>query len=247
MIQSKIFLLAGHDYDGDGGAKNLKTGEDENDVATIVIQEIIAQAIEFYDIVVCPNTYNLNEQIAFLNKNATKDDFSLCLHLNSSLPRTEKGAFCFYKDGNNESKKYAKVIIDAYCSNIAIQNFGVKPDTKSNYKRLGIIRDVPCHSFLIELGSINNESEIVKKYGAEAILHSLFVLNKEAEKNNFSFSKKNMIFSDVSDKHHFAKAIQWAKDNKIAKGYEDGRLGVDEPLTVGRFLQFLKNYDDFKN
>ena len=43
-----------------------------------------------------------------------------------------------------------------------------------------------------------------------------------------------------------AVAVDWAKKRGVAEGYGDGRLGVDETLTVGRFLGFLRKYDDIQ-
>jgi len=44
--------------------------------------------------------------------------------------------------------------------------------------------------------------------------------------------------------HPEFEAVKWAKEKGVAAGYPDGRLGVDEPLKVGRFLSFLKKYDN---
>ena len=53
----------------------------------------------------------------------------------------------------------------------------------------------------------------------------------------------DMLFSDVNRTHPYFSAAQWAKQEGVANGYEDGHLGIDENLSVGRFFAFLQKYD----
>lgn len=47
-------------------------------------------------------------------------------------------------------------------------------------------------------------------------------------------------FSDVTDpKHPFYKAIYWAADTGITKGYSDGTFGIDKTCTRGEAVMFL--------
>ena len=47
-------------------------------------------------------------------------------------------------------------------------------------------------------------------------------------------------FSDVQDPSHpFYKAIYWAADAGITKGYSDGTFGIDKPCTRGEAVMFL--------
>ena len=50
-------------------------------------------------------------------------------------------------------------------------------------------------------------------------------------------------FSDVQDPHHaYFKAIYWAADAGITKGYPDGTFGIDRSCTRGEMMMFLWRY-----
>ena len=50
-------------------------------------------------------------------------------------------------------------------------------------------------------------------------------------------------FSDVRDpKHAYYKAIYWAADAGITKGYSDGTFGIDRSCTRGEMMMFLWRY-----
>ncbi|MBT3356698.1 hypothetical protein HN784_02980 [bacterium] len=183
---------------------------------------------------ICPFDLTLKEKTGWINKKAGSDDLVLSCHLNSSPKRAEKGAMIFYYGGSQKSKEMAEKILDAYCRATGIKNTGVHPDTSSRFNRLGIVRDTRGWALLLELGSINNDLETVKKNGVKGILAGLRAILGKAE---------DLPFADVDRSHPYFSAADWAKKRGIATGYGDGKLGVDEPLTVGRFLAFLRKYD----
>ena len=50
-------------------------------------------------------------------------------------------------------------------------------------------------------------------------------------------------FSDVQDPNHaYYKAIYWAADAGITKGYPDGTFGINKPCTRGEMMMFLWRY-----
>ena len=50
-------------------------------------------------------------------------------------------------------------------------------------------------------------------------------------------------FSDVQDQNHaYYKAIYWAADAGITKGYPDGTFGIDKNCTRGEMMMFLWRY-----
>ncbi|MHB1421439.1 MAG: N-acetylmuramoyl-L-alanine amidase, partial [Bacillota bacterium] len=53
-------------------------------------------------------------------------------------------------------------------------------------------------------------------------------------------------FVDVPVTHPNYAVIKWAKDVGLVNGYPDGTLKPDEPLSLGRMLQVLKRYDDYR-
>ena len=51
-----------------------------------------------------------------------------------------------------------------------------------------------------------------------------------------------MTFSDVSTSHPYYKAILWANEKGIAKGYNNGTFKPDDPCTRGHIVTFLWRY-----
>lgn len=235
----KLYLIAGHTQGKDEGAQNLQTKETENQIARNLLLQIFPEIKKEIFTDLCPFDLTLEEQTAWVNKRASSDDLVLCLHLNSTPQRTETGALCFFYGGNEKSKEMSAKLLDIYCRETGLKNLGVQPDTASRFGRLGIVRDTAGWSFLLELGSINNDLPAVKAKATRAIL--------SAVRGLLGLTGNDRPFTDVDRTHPFFEAAKWAKEKGVAAGYGDGRLGVDEDLKVGRFLAFLKNYDQAKS
>lgn len=233
----KLYLIAGHTQGKDEGAQNLQTKETENMIARDLLLQVFPEIQKELFADICPFDLTLEEKTAWINKKAGSDDLVLSCHLNSSPNRTEKGAMIFYYGGSQKSKEMSQKILEAYCKATGLQNAGVHPDTSSRFGRLGIVRDTRGWSFLLELGSINNDLEIVKSKGVKGLLAGIRAILGKAE---------DTPFTDVDRTHPYFSAADWAKKRGVASGYGDGRLGVDEPLTVGRFLAFLRKYDSLQ-
>lgn len=236
----KLYLIAGHTQGKDEGAQNLQTKETENLIARNLMLQVFPKIKELIFTDLCPFDLTLIEQINWINKRASDNDFVVSFHLNSSPARKETGALCYYYGGSDQSKAMADKFLKAYVQAIGLRNAGLLPDTQSNYGRLGAIRDTKGWAFLLEMGSINNDSEIVKTKGCDAIITALKALVGLPD----APVAANQLFTDVPATHPDFEAVKWAKEKGVAAGYPDGRLGVDEPLKVGRFLSFLKKYDN---
>ena len=52
-------------------------------------------------------------------------------------------------------------------------------------------------------------------------------------------SSKDQTFIDVPADHNFYNAIQWASEEDITAGYEDGSFGVNKTCTRGHCVTFL--------
>lgn len=232
---SKLYLIAGHTQGKDEGAQNLKTKETENIIARKLLLDVFPQVKKLTFTDLCPFDLTLKEKIAWINKRAKNEDMVLSCHLNSSPKRKETGAMCFYYGGSEKSKAVAEKLLEAYCKETGLRNAGVHPDTSSRFGRLGIVRDTRGWSFLLELGSINNDLPIVKEKSERGLVAAVHAM--------VTALAGDMPFSDVNRTHPYFSAAQWAKQEGVANGYEDGRVGIDENLSVGRFFAFLQKYD----
>jgi N-acetylmuramoyl-L-alanine amidase len=167
-----IRLIAGHTRGAGEGAQNQKTKETENRVAGQVLQEVsVILAERGVQIETFPFELTLRQKIDKINQTHKNHDYiNIELHLDSSVPRQETGALCYYYGGNADSKQKAQEIIKKYCATTGITCNGARADTQSRDGRLGIIRDTKGWAFLLELGSINNDLELVKAKGVAGVL-----------------------------------------------------------------------------
>ena len=51
-------------------------------------------------------------------------------------------------------------------------------------------------------------------------------------------------FSDVSKSNPFYKAILWAEQKGITKGFADGTFGINKPCTRGQMMKFFYNLEN---
>ena len=58
-------------------------------------------------------------------------------------------------------------------------------------------------------------------------------------KNKPNPKKNTQTFKDVPTSHSFYKAIQWASEQNITKGYNDGTFGTNKTCTRGQCVTFL--------
>ena len=49
-------------------------------------------------------------------------------------------------------------------------------------------------------------------------------------------------FSDITPTHPHYKAVMWAYQNGVAKGFSNGTYGVDKPCTRGQIMTFIWRY-----
>jgi len=64
-----------------------------------------------------------------------------------------------------------------------------------------------------------------------------------AKTQKLAQEQTKIVFTDVQDPNHaFYKAIYWAADAGITKGYPDGTFGIDRSCTRGEMIMFLWRY-----
>jgi len=118
---------------------------------------------------------DLRSRIKWINDNLKSDDTYFELHLNAAGSSLAHGAEVFYRAANNEYKVQATEYAHLYTKKMGLWNRGAKPDTQTRFKRLGVIRDVKCKSFLVELGFISNKDDlmIVRSQAVNGLAHML--------------------------------------------------------------------------
>jgi len=158
----KFWIGLGHGG-GDSGAVAVYASKqfEEFTVSCAVLErakQIINQ--QGLDVGYIPKDMKLaTKRIPWIKQNIPATDTIIELHMNSG-GATVSGAEMYYKAGSETDRIQSDKFIKAYTRATGQKNRGSKLDTSTRFKRLGIIRDVPCHSFLIEMGFISNKEDL---------------------------------------------------------------------------------------
>lgn len=54
-------------------------------------------------------------------------------------------------------------------------------------------------------------------------------------------------FTDVKDGNYFCEAVKWATENKVVKGYGNGKFGPNDPITREQMAAILYRYAEYKS
>lgn len=241
-----IYVGAGHGGVGAGGMDRgaFGHGESEWDVCTAVLHALLEKHKDRLRLV--PQRLQLKNRIAWLEKHLAPDDVYVELHMNAATP-TATGAEIFSKRGDNRKMTIARGMINRYCEKTELRNRGAKPDTATQHGRLGVIMDVRCESYLIELGFITNKGDldIVKKkavFGLEAALKLPSTDIKDWvpsiwAKPAWDKAKKKGIISDQTNPYEeiTSATMQWIFFN----GGAFTEKPIKDTLQVQRFIVAL--------
>ena len=147
---------------------------EHREVLTRVARASVALNSEYGEdrILVVPHHYDLKQKIDWINKNSTKNDILLSVHLNSSVYKNATGSEIWYYGGSRESRLKGLELARLQAKTLLLKNRGAKADTTNRHGRLGIIRDTRPWAFLTELGFMSNPEDLkkIRSYGTSAII-----------------------------------------------------------------------------
>lgn len=160
---SKIFFSVGHGLGfGDPGAVATHSGTTyyEYTVAKNALDraKVIMKA-QGVNVEYVPLDLTLPLRIKWVNANIRNDQCLVELHLNAASAAAQ-GAEMFHYRNNPASAQLADQLLKVYCKSTGLKSRGIKPDTATRHKKLGIIADVRCRSVLLELGFITNKEDL---------------------------------------------------------------------------------------
>ena len=155
----KIFINPGHCIEADPGA--CGNGLEEAEVAMRIGQKLQTR-LQNIGLTVKLFQYDGVTGI-YQESNAWNADLFVSIHCNAATG-TARGIETFYCEGSAEGKKFASVIQKNLMSIIgaidsSIPDRGVKPDTASAVKRIGVLRGTDCTAILIETVFIDNPQD----------------------------------------------------------------------------------------
>jgi len=214
-----IFISIGHGSHGkDPGAVANSTTE-YNECLSIMheLQKISSGFI------LVPVNLTLVERIRWVKQNTSIADHLIELHMNSA--NGADGADIFYKAGDRDAGIFAQKILKRYSFESKVRERSVTGDTSSRHGRLGIIRDVPCTAFLLEMGFVSNIEDIkkVRDGAAKALAEVLLAL-----------------FGLPFTYPHNQKVAEWAEQSFLKaekKGFT--RDAPEDQIGTNRMRKFL--------
>lgn len=157
--QNKLIIIAGH-WDNDPGAvaNNSKEADLTKELRRLIV-EAIRQQDSSVEVFIDDDKDNLNTVISKVNKVANENDILLDIHYNSASP-TAKGVECFVKtNASKKSIKIASEINEVISSITGTPNRGVKLESATRHKRLGILHS-KADSVLLEFEFISNKEAL---------------------------------------------------------------------------------------
>lgn len=223
--QGNLYVAIGHgNYGSDPGA--CANGTTEYKECLRIGQHVTG----YTDIKLVPINLSLKERIQWVRKNLTPLDTLIELHMNAAAPAAQ-GSDIFYRTEDKNAGQLAQRILHMYCRESGIKERLVIGDTNSRHGRLGIIRDVQCQSFLIELGFLTNENDLnsVRAKAERALLTTLTDL--------FTIPLHTM---KEEVPQWMQDACTWVKENDLSNGERPL-----ETITRGEAFELLRKFTSF--
>lgn len=153
----KILLTAGH-YRKDAGATyNGRQEADETiklrNAVTVTLRE---KGVEVFN---DNDDWDLNRVITEIKKFSAPGDIICDIHFNAGGPSATGCEVFVADDANATELALAKALVDAISSTLIIRNRGVKRESDSQHKKLGIMRPAGLN-VLIEVCFISNKYDM---------------------------------------------------------------------------------------
>jgi len=174
-----IILVAGHHRAGwthrrdTGAVCPFESTNEHYEAEKVVYQAASILRRDGFTVEVCPFDKNLSQKISWINRNFSKHDVLLSVHLNASANKLVSGVETWYLGGSPRGARVGKKIQQVLAQTLCIKDRGTKPDTANRHGRLGILRDtvVQGNEWLIELGFITNYGDLqhVRLVGPQAV------------------------------------------------------------------------------
>ena len=152
------------------------------------------------------------------------------------------GVETWYKDGDDESKKFGQKVLDALAETTGLTKRKANPDTANQHGRLGIVRDVRPRAILVECGFIDNPTDFAALN--DEIKDDLFAIGivKGIVKYlglNYQEISLDGPFPDVSKDRWSADAIAFVKEKGWMTGYGDGLFRPTQPISREEMAEIL--------
>lgn len=159
----RIIISAAHDLK-DPGVVALGTTAAEQMILTrnALVKELQSRGVEF---LIVPDNLDLKGTISWINNRVLPSDVVVELSGNA-FNGSIRGSEVFYIDGNEERKKDAQLVLEAFLKKVPELRLGkplsrgVKPDTLSAQNQLPLCREVAASSVIFKLCFLDNPDDL---------------------------------------------------------------------------------------
>lgn len=159
-MSKKIFLIAGH-HDNDSGAVS-ENGIKEAELTKKTRDRITHYLNEFYpelEVLTDNDSHTLSQVIRWIKNTEGNNSLIYDFHWNAASDPKATGVESFVSDNaSNKSKEMARRIVDVITKISGLKDRGVKTESQSARKRLGIL-NTKSPATLVELGFISNPDD----------------------------------------------------------------------------------------
>lgn len=168
-----LFLDAGHSLN-DSGAVAVHQGitYKESDLSIALrnaMLQVLEKDAEGFRTIHDSDNHNLVRTCAAAKAKLQKGDWLCSLHFNAGSA-TASGVEVFVaEDASASAKTLGQMLCNLIATELNIPNRGVKSETESTHKRLGILH-CSTHALLIEVCFISSESDMSKYLAKQATL-----------------------------------------------------------------------------
>ncbi len=195
---NKIFIIAGHGK-GDPGAI-AEDGTTEREIVqrtTSIISDSLVEKIGVHE------ELSYLEKINLVNLKCQSEklnwDNSILVSVHADYSQASSGVMAYYYDGSDRSQNLAQTILTQLSQTTGLKNKGPRPDTASRFGRIGMVRDTIPLSILVEIGSLGEDLNFLKKEAnqlkiTDAIIKGVkkFANIKVNEDNNSNSNSDNI-------------------------------------------------------
>ena len=212
---------------------------------TAVLGEGIKELSEYeFENCISLSEVRLPETLESIGDNA----FSQCPKLKSiiipdSVRYIGSPVFCAYVDKSNEwGEQFRNVwtccleVIYAHVGTYAEQ-YAREHSFEFRFIETGTFPDVSANAWFYEAAKYNFEHGFIKGYGnynfgpSDSLQRQDFIVILARINGADLDAYDKCGLTDVDMKSYYGRAVAWAVDNGIIKGYENGKFGVGDPVT----------------
>jgi len=149
---SRIYISSGHHLSDPGASYGPYT----ESLICMKIRDEVAKLMP--DAIFVPDSFTLRQTIDWINETCKPEDLALEIHLNFSNDQTRSGCEVYY----SKEPEIATIFAKHVAKTLQVACNGAKPDSQSFVGSLGFLRQIGCHTALLECAYLSHPGDRLK-------------------------------------------------------------------------------------